>query len=107
ADAEDHGRTMAANELPRLHESERQARQVANEVSDPLPFQSADGDEFEGKPAFRHDGLFEAVLRPDEDDAAIAAAAHPLLRDGDGGVDMAAGPPTRNHQGAGHRSAPQ
>jgi len=47
-----------------------------------------------GKP----DGLFEAALRADEDDAAGGVARHPLLRDGDGRVDVPARPAPGDHQ---------
>src|SRR3954471_17520444 len=98
ADAEDDVRSMLADDRERLAETDREPEEALDRVADPLPFQSADGDQLERKAGFRDDDLLEAALRADENDAPLRIARDPLLRNGDCGVDVPPRPAPGDHQ---------
>src|SRR5205814_4766987 len=97
ADTENNAGAVLADDLPRLHEAERQPRKVLDQIETALPLQTADGDELERKAGLRNDGLLETVRRPDEHDATAWIDAHEFLRNRNGRVNVPACPPTRHH----------
>src|SRR5207302_187349 len=106
ADAEHDVRAVLADEAPRLHQAERQAREIPNRLAETLAFQSADGDQLEREPRLRHEGLFQPALGADEYDAPRRVAREELLRDSKRRIDVPTRPPARNHQHTLHARSP-
>jgi len=100
ADAENGVGSVLADDAPRLRESDRQTREVLDQVEPALPLQTAHRDVLERKAGLRHDVLLEAVVRADENDTPPRIARHELLRDRDRRVDVAPRATTRDHQHA-------
>src|SRR5258708_2434049 len=89
---------MSADQLPGLNEPKRQTGKIPQQVDTAFSFQAADGDERQWKARSRNDALLQTMLRADEDDPALVIARLPLLRDGNGGVDVPPGPTTPDHE---------
>src|SRR5713226_3707694 len=89
---------MLGDDLQCLNEADGQTREILEKLERPFSFQAADGDEFDRKTRLGNDGLFQAVLRADEDNLASAIAAHKLLRNGNGRVDVATRSTACDHQ---------
>src|SRR5258708_15404704 len=89
---------MSADQLPGLNEPKRQTGKIPQQVDAAFAFQTADGDERQWKARSGNDALLQTMLRADEDDPALAIARLPLLRDGNGGIDVPPRPTTRHHE---------
>src|SRR5437867_899501 len=89
---------MPGDDLQRLSEADWQPRKILQKFKRAFPLQAADGDEFDRVTRPGNDRLFQSALSPDEDRLAGAIAAHPLLRDGDGWVNVATRATAGDHQ---------
>src|SRR5438270_510576 len=98
ADAENDIRMMAADEFEGLRKLGGQADETFDRIAEAFAFQAADGDELKRETGYGNDRLFEAAFRTDEDDAPRGVARHPLLRDGNGRVDVSSRPASGDHQ---------
>src|SRR5581483_7840500 len=95
ADSDHQLRSESLQDTERLGQPDRDQKERFQFGGGPFSDPSLRGDRLEGEALFGKEGRFHSLRRPDEEDPGACLKALERLREGDPGIEMAAGSPPR------------